>query len=635
MFRNYLNLAEILSQTYLNKYAILLLLILIRLVILENSLVSNLSLELLDKSVCYNGEVQLVLNTVHRMVVNNLQTLEQSGLISIILFLKALKQIALFVIELFLGTYVCLLNAVLRGTTEFALDASEGVIQAVNATVVSATNDIESALQGLSQFLNDIVTGVSTLARLFTGNLSQPTEYQNQINITLGELKDKIVIPGSVIDKIEDVRNTSLGGLSTLDNGTQTLVSAPFDLIVNKLNVMRDNFTFKNTAPSPLNFTEECLKDMNKLEEIQRELVRLVQVVSRWIFIGLLCGMVASMLYVGFVQWREWRRMDKFIHEQEIAQEVQFRNQHNIYNNVILYTIEKRMGYKINERFLWMFSYLFSKAARNVFFFGLMGVISVVLQFILINAVQKSLNNHIDDFAAAGNDTSGSVSTYIREMNTYINDTQTGMNDELFGNIKETSMSLNSTIVDFIDSLNETLTDIFGSTPFSGAVDTVVYCTIGRKLEKIESGLTWMNDNLNIDLPLFDGDFQKDLAEIKFLQPQSVLNKVDKLIDVYKRSIWLELYISLGLLGLWLLQVLIGALIVGIRTWNARRRSDDDTSNSITYIQRDVRISSPHELSEKQKQEYGYPLSNPYTMQKYITSSSSCYPSTGEMSKYQ
>ena len=642
MFRNYLNLPEILSQVYLNKYVILLLLILIKLMVLENSLVKNLSLELFDKSACDNDEIQPVLNTVHKMVVDNLQMLEVSGLVSIILFFKALKQIALFFIELFLGTYICIINAILRSTTEFAFDASEGVIQAVNATVVSATNDIEDALQGISQFINDIVTGVNAISDFLTGNKQSSqlaSQYENKINITLGNLKNKIMIPGDVLDKIDSARNIGLDGLTTLENGTQTLVATPFDLVVNKLDVMKGTYNFKNSSPSPLNFKQECLNDMNKLEDVQIELVKIVETVSKWIFIGLIIAMVGSIIYVSFVQWREWKRMDRFIHEQEITHEIQFRNQYNIYNNVILYTIEKRLGYKVNEKILWTFSYLFSKTARNVFFFGLMGIISVVLQFILIHVVQSSLSKHINTFAASGNNTSGSVMNYVREMNNYINDTQTDMNDELFGNIKETSLSINSTIVDFMDGLNETLSDIFGKTPFSGVVDTIVYCTIGRKLAKIESGLTWINHNLNIDLPLLGDEFENDLLEIKFLKPQSILNKVNSIIEVYKNSIWLELYISLGLIGVWLIQAIIGVGIIGIRTWNANRlenqNDEKDNDSSITYIQRGVHISSPHELSEEQKQEYGYPLSNPYIGQNNIDTSSSYYPNTGDMSKYQ
>ena len=324
------------------------------------------------------------------------------------------------------------------------------------------------------------------------------------------------MIPGDVLDKIDKARNVSFDGLSKLDNGTQTLVATPFDKVVQKLNVMKDNYNFRNSTPSPLNYKQECLKDMNKLQQVQSDLVEVVENVSKIIFIGLIIAMALSIIYVAFIQWREWKRMDQFIYEEQISTDIEFRNRFNVYNNDVLYIIEKRMGYYMNEKMIWMFSYLFSKAARIVFFFGLMGIISVALQFALVNHVQSHLNNHMESFIGNSSDSSNSVTNYVRSMNDYINDTQTDMNNELFGNIKETSLSINSTIVNFMDDLNDTLTSIFGKTPLSGAVDTIVYCTIGRKLEKVESGLTWMNRNLNIDLPLLGDDLLDDLQEIKF-----------------------------------------------------------------------------------------------------------------------
>ena len=55
-----------------------------------------------------------------------------------------------------------------------------------------------------------------------------------------------------------------------------------------------------------------------------------------------------------------------------------------------------------------------------------MGVVSVVAQYILLNSVQSSMNNHIKSFDITSNSTSMSASTiYLRDMNTYIDDTQT------------------------------------------------------------------------------------------------------------------------------------------------------------------------------------------------------------------
>ena len=168
-------------------------------------------------------------------------------------------------------------------------------------------------------------------------------------------------------------------------------------------------------------------------------------------FIGLVLAMVGSILYVSYIQWRHWRRMDKFINETGIDKEVQFRNQYNIYDNFLIYTIVKRMGIDLNERTIWMLSFMFSKISRNVFFWN-NGVVSVVAQYILLNSVQSSMNNHIKSFDITSNSTSMSASTiYLRDMNTYIDDTQDKLNQELFSGIKEISVSLNSTIVEFLD----------------------------------------------------------------------------------------------------------------------------------------------------------------------------------------
>ena len=79
-----------------------------------------------------------------------------------------------------------------------------------------------------------------------------------------------------------------------------------------------------------------------------------------------------------------------------------------------------------------MLSFMFSKIS-GMCSFGIMGVVSVVAQYILLNSVQSSMNNHIKSFDITSNNTSMSASTiYLRDMNTYIDDTQDKLNQELF-----------------------------------------------------------------------------------------------------------------------------------------------------------------------------------------------------------
>ncbi|EMG49733.1 PRM1 Plasma membrane fusion protein PRM1 [Candida maltosa Xu316] len=630
MFRNYLNLPEQLTQVYLNKYTVVLLIILIKLLLLQSTLVKNLSKELLNDSICNDDSIQPVLNTMHNMIIDNVQKMQTSGILAILLLLHALKHIAIFVVDLFLGTYLCLLNAFLKGTTDFALDSTESVIRAVNITVVAATNEIEEGLLGISSVLNDMVTGFNSIVGMFSGKKPDVDKYRNMISLSLGDLKDKIMIPGDVLTKIDEFRETSLDGVEKLDNGTQMIVASPFEKMIKGLDSMRENYDFAGTTPPEvINYREVCLKEMEKLKDVQTDLVEVVEKISKWIFIGLLLAMVGSIMYVSFIQWRKWKRMEQFIHDDRYAvvnnSEISLRNKFNIYDNFLLYTLEKRLHFNMNGKVIWILSYMFSKIAQNVFFFGMMGVISVILQFVLVNSVQSSLNNH-NQISTYNNITISdpfSAATYIKDMNNYINETQNNVNQELFGNIKEVSVSLNTTIVTFLDDLNSTLQTIFGSTPLSKPITTIVYCTLGRKLEKVESGLTWMNDNLNIEIPLLSKNMQDDLTAFDFTQTNRVIiDKANDLLEMYKNGIWLELYISLGMLGGWLVQVLFGVMILVVRYYFGESFTDE------VEEEKRLEISNPYELTEKEKQEYGYPLSNPREISRQlIYSSSSYYPS--------
>ena len=81
-----------------------------------------------------------------------------------------------------------------------------------------------------------------------------------------------------------------------------------------------------------------------------------------------------------------------------------------------------------------------------------------------------------------------------------------------------------------------------------------------------------MNDNLNINIPSISRDIEDGLSHMTFLQPRSVLARANKIIDLYRKSILLELYISLGLLGVWLFQIFVGSATLTIRHWNSTRQ---------------------------------------------------------------
>ncbi|CAK9435482.1 uncharacterized protein LODBEIA_P02090 [Lodderomyces beijingensis] len=624
MIRNYLDLPEICSQIYFNQYTILLILVLVKLCTLRNSLINAISKRLVDDSVCDDDNIQSVLNGIHDVVLKNIDKLQYTGLAFIVLIVKTIRELVIFFIDLFLGTYICLLTAAVTGTTEFAFDASESVIQAVNVTVVATVDEIETSLQGLSKFLNDLVTGFNAIKNLFTGSAStaQAQEYQNKINISLGNLKDKIAIPGSVLDDIQSARNVSLGELDKINNETQELLETPFNLIIQKLDGIKLDNNTSNSSISPMQVKNACLDSVGAVKDSQAVLVKAVEEVSKWLLIALAVIIVGSLAYALYVEMRHWKRSTKFILEEDVSvNEIGFRNQKNIYDNPALYTLIKRFKIRLNDRLIWMISYMSSPLASVVLAFAIMGFISVILQLLLVHFVRQALGHEMTKLENS-NTTSNLGATYIRSMNTYINQTQIRLNNELFGEVTATAARINSTIAEFVDNLDNAVHEIFGNTIFTQVINTVVYCTIGRKLEKIEQGCAWLAENLQVQIPAMPESLSRDIQNIKFLQPQNIMSKLNPVLDLYLSSINLELFISFCFLVAWLLQFIVALLILYFRQGFSSNAMAIAPPPPITTDQ----IGAPRPLTAKEKELYSYPLSDPH-VQRNPTTSSSFYPS--------
>ncbi|KAG5417518.1 PRM1 [Candida metapsilosis] len=628
MQRNYLDFFEKSTQIYLNQYTILLILIIIKLLLLRNSLINTISKQLIDESTCDDETFQPTLNALHNMIFDNVAKLQYSGIVFIVIIIKTIRELTIFYIDLFLGTYVCLLNALVRGTTEFAFDASESVIQAVNVTIVEATNGIEEGLQGLSTFLNDVSTGFTAIGNLFSGSssTSNANSYEQKINISLGALKDKIAIPGSVLGKINNARNVSINELEDINKQTQNLIKTPFNLIVSKLEEIKlSNETHANHTITPINVKDACMKTVEQVKDTQDHLVRFVETTSKYLFIIMAVIVLASIAYAWYMEHRQWKRKTRFINEAGIDNEIEFRNQENLYSNFMTYTLVKRMGMNVNQKVIWIISYMSNRLARNLLIFGLLGLLAAILQLILVSYVRGEIQKQIVNMSSNFNPIAADA--YIRSVNDYINTTQADLNEELFGEIRSTAIKVNSTIGEFVDNLDSVITDIFGTTSIiASAVNTVVYCTIGRKLLKIEQGCTWLYENLQISVPMISDSMQRDLQQVKVLQPSNVMTKLDKLIALYVKSVMLELYVAVTFLGVWVLQLIIGLILLITRHRNTEEEElGDDTSNekdrAFYQDTRNLTISSPRPLSQEQMESYPYPLSNPHTYLPHTTSS--------------
>lgn len=59
---------------------------------------------------------------------------------------------------------------------------------------------------------------------------------------------------------------------------------------------------------------------------------------------------------------------------------------------------------------------------------------------------------------------------------------------------------INDTLTAFENGLNDAVGTAFNGTFIEDAISNYVQCVVGSKLDALESGLTWIHDNANVNL---------------------------------------------------------------------------------------------------------------------------------------
>lgn len=594
----FLTLFERLSQVYLNQFTMAALLLLVKVYLLKTSINSSLS-DLRDNIDCKNKSEEIS-DLINRMVENSLGHVKVNYGTMLGTIITTIKSLILFYIEMFLGTFTCLLNATIRGTTSFAFDSTQKVILAVNDTITDIAGDIQEGLDGLSFVINHLISTFNAIRSLFGSEPDSGNRYKDKINISIRGLRN-IAIPSSVLTDIDRFRQKDVP-FEDLQNSTQVMVAAPFDLFSRKLlesSLNSSSPVFSNTTLPVLKSVDPLCQNSVKIVAKYHKIIRDIDLAAKYVMIALGCVAALVLVLCIWREYRQWRRDLRLCRElQKIPDNLTaFHNVLNRHDNTSVYLLY-RFNICKSSYILWLVTYLTSSYAQTVLLIGLLGLLSALLLFLLIRLLASTdMDIDFDSFKTASD-------LYITETNRYISTQQDSLNAELFGNIRTVSQALNTTIVGFMDNMNSTLDRIFGNTPFEGPINTVVYCTIGRKLEKIELALTWIHSSLKIELPLMDNATLDDIVRLTMDNSEKVhsamASSFAKLVAIYNNALWVEFLVSLCFISAWVLQLVVGLLLVWARIWVQKNEN-----------QGPIDIGEPKPLTSAEKHAYGYPVSTP------------------------
>ncbi|KAL7959016.1 hypothetical protein V8C34DRAFT_132259 [Trichoderma compactum] len=592
----YLSLRSRLSQIWINRWTVLLIIVLARTVILIAQLRENLvDAEVQALSACekVEGVGSAMASMPHYLSqgVNDLVALgvETSvhGMVELLdMVISGVENIIIFYINFLTATYTCLVTAMIHGSLDVVAnvtaDATEAFNSLINGTVTDISkiaNSLQKAITNMTSSIEDSVFGklISSVPKV---NFTKPID----------ELKHFQLNSTGFVSGVQEL-NDKLPTFEEVQNLTETAISYPFEKLREALDEHYGKYEFNKSA-FPLAELQE-LTFCSDNDSLNRFFTNLQEMVSkaRVAFIVVLSlvavGAMVPMAWLEIRRWRQQKQHAKLVNQgqQDPMDVIYIASRPYTASYGIRFT--KDMSGKKQILVRWCIAYATSPAALFVLSLALSGFFACICQYILLKSVQKktpALTQEVGAFAENVVDSLRNVSdSWAASANGVITDLNDEINNDLFGYVSNATQAVNDTINVFVDKMQEGLDAALNGTILLGPIKSVLHCVIGLKIESVQKGLTWVHDHAHVNLPLFPNDtfsaganssLAGDSGLHSFLSSPSsasadeVSGAVDHVTNWLHSNLVQEALISTGIFLVYVIVVLIGVIqtLVGLNT---------------------------------------------------------------------
>ena len=587
----YLGLRARLSQVWINRWTILLLLVLVRLLIAIASLHNDLgSAESEAMSACTAVESMgsAMASMPHYLAagVNDLAGtgIEKAvdGLMSMLLLsITGVEEIVVFVINMMTSTYMCLITLVVAGSLHVALQVAEDVSNFLNSTLKDIGSDLSSGITDFQNDLNTFLKPVETDALKFLKLPSPPT-----INVS-GSLDklNNLQLPATLDEGLTKLNN-SIPTFQDVQNFTDNLIRLPFDDLKTILNGSL-HFSFdRSLLPVPQKEQLTFCSGNNGITDFFDDLADIINLARR-VFIAVL--VILALLVCIPMAYQEIRRWSTMKKRAELVADKSFDPLDVLYIASRPYTatagIKAAAPFGSTKRQIltrWVIAYATSPPALLVLSLAVTGLFSCLCQYILLKAVMRevpALANEVGQFAGLVVDKLENASeSWANGTNHAIMGVNNDINHKVFGWVNVTTGAINETLNMFVNDTIGVLNKTFGGTVLYGPVTGIFECLVGLKVAGIQKGLDWVSDNANVNFPTIPnntfslgaaasiGDPGSSNASESFLaSPGSqttndIEGAVLKVTNHLANGIRTEAIISTSILCIWLIILLLGIM---------------------------------------------------------------------------
>ncbi|PTU18249.1 hypothetical protein P175DRAFT_0444494 [Aspergillus ochraceoroseus IBT 24754] len=514
----YMGLSARLSQIWMNRWTILLLLVLARALIAVTGMQSDFaSAKLQALSACTTVETQgSTMASMPHYLSQGVNELTASGVESAVNGLKSMlmltvtgvEELVLYIIRTMYRTYLCLIKLAVHGSVEVGVGLLKDATDFLNSTVKDIGEDLGDTISTFQDALNKFLGVVNTIASSI--GVDVPT-------LNVSSFVDKLEnarLPSSIDESLDKLNNS----MPTFDEATEfveNVIRTPFKEVNQKINESLGTYTFdRSLLLVPEKRQLSFCKGNDGIDSFF-DGVQDIAETGRKVFIAVL--IIAAILACLPVAWQEirgWRHMKE--RSQLVRKEADDPMD-------VVYIVSRpytaAAGIKAASRFSnsrrqilvrWVIAYATSPSALFILSLAVAGLFSCLCQYILLRAVEKTvpeLSAEVGAFADKVVDALESTSMeWANRTNSVISNVNSDLNDKIFGWVHTSTTGVNDTLNAFVNKTTGILNETFAGTILYDPILDVLNCLIFLQIAGISKGLTWVSDSAYIDLPTLPND---------------------------------------------------------------------------------------------------------------------------------
>jgi hypothetical protein len=589
----YINSKARLSQIWINRWTVLVLLVLVRCFFASASVLSNLKrarAEALKACTEVESVGSSMASMPHYMAagVNDMTAVgvekAVDGLVTVLdLAISGVEEIIIFFIHMMKSTYLCLITLAVRGSLKAVANFGSAASEDMQKTVNELTDGLGDTSKALSDSLSDIKSKIEHIPGL--QKLKLPTvDFSDQI-----EKLKSMDIPRDLLEEFNGMNN-SIPTFDEVQDFVDNTVRFPFEQVKKKIHDMGAFHFDRALLPVPQKEQLDFCTKGSSISDFFEQLLRKILTMRNTVLIVLV--VLAVLVCIPLAAWVEVRRNSKIDEAKAALEKTGLTFEHK---DPILQSHPSHLsswGMWLSQRsepnsgqnaIRWLFAYATSPPMMFVLTLGTAGMLSCAFQYMLlrsINAAAPKLTSQVADF---GGDIMKSLHNSSTSWSTGANEAiqklDKQFNEEVFGFVNITTSAVNDTLNAFVEKTSTTLDNAFGGTVLHDPVKEVIHCLIGLKIASFQKGLTWVHEHAHVSFPALGNDVfalgplselsnahsaAELLANTNEKGTDEVTGALKRVADRLLYSLRYEAVISGVVICCWLLIVTGGAIYVGI-----------------------------------------------------------------------